>query len=432
MGLSDDSRAADNRKKSQMIRNLGLAAGVLALLGAGYLYFQKVEQQKQVALEARQLAEQQAAANERARFEAEQRARAEAAARQRAEEEMAARTAAAEAARIRAEEAAQAIRAERERLLHTRGSVRITSIPSGAKVTIPNRDSKLSPADFSDLRLGQYNATLELDGFDSATIKFAIDGEELTEPSAVRLIRHTGKLEITTKPVGVPFEIRPASPGPFTSAMQSRIGITPHTFGTLPTDDYIVTLKPEGLPDVSRAVTIEHDATTTLFENLVGGVVRITSNPSGASVFGEDDTLLGVTPLELDVAAGEASFRVEHPEYDPTILTAHVELGGVTALAATLEPIAKLARISELDRKPTPTRRIEPDLDDPKNYAGFNAIISLIVNEEGRPESVEIDEATDPEFGQLCAAAVRQWEFKPGRIGRTPVRTKVKIPFKIR
>lgn len=432
MGLSKDTQEEAKRKKSQWIRNLAVAAGVLGLVGAGYVYFQNVEQQKQAAETARQVAEQQAAANERARFEAEQKARAEAAARQRAEEEMAARTAAAETARIKAEEAARANQLERERLLNARGTVQIESVPSGATVSIANFGSQLSPATFKDLRLGRYSATVDLEGYDSSAIEFTIDDEQVINPGPVRLVRHTGKLEITTKPVGVHYEVKPASEGAFTTAMQSRMGITPHTLGSLPTDEYIVTLEREGSPTITRRVKIEHNATTTVFENLAVGSVRITSNPPGASVFGKDDILLGITPLEIEgVAAGETNYTIEHPDYNPVTLTGNVQVGAVTDLSTTLEPIQVLARISELDRKPTPTRRVEPNLVDPKRFVGHNAIISLVVNEEGIPEDVEIKQASDPEFGQLCLEAVRQWEFKPGRIGRTPVATKVQIPFTI-
>jgi len=426
LGLSEDNLYRSKRKKGQLVRNLTVAASVIGLLGVGILYFQSVEKHKQAATEAKQLAAQQAAANERARFEAEQKARSEAAPRRRAEEEIAAKTAADEAARLQAEEAARLIQIERDRLLNARGSVLIASIPSGAKVSIANLESQLSPATFSDLRLGQYSATLELDGHEATTIDFTVDEDEMTEPGPVRLARHTGKLEITTKPIAVRFNVKPTSLGPFTSAMQSRIGITPHTLGSLPTDEYIITLEREGLPSISRTVTIEHDETTALFEDLSSGAVKITSNPPGASVFGQDDSLLGITPLVIDrMAAGEVSFTLKHLHHSPVTLTGNIKIGAITNLATDLKPI-------KLSRKASSTKRVEPNFVDPKKWVGHNAVISLIVNEEGIPESVEVEQASNPEFGQLCLEAACQWEFKPARIGRKPVSSRVKIPFTIK
>ncbi|RME94942.1 MAG: hypothetical protein D6773_18985, partial [Alphaproteobacteria bacterium] len=132
------------RRKGKLIGALSMAAGIALMAGFGYMYFQKVEEQKQIA-------EQRAAAEALARQQAEEEARRAAEEKRLAEEKAAREAAEAEAARRLAEEKERKLQEELERLRNARGAVIVMTEPEGATVKLGNLAPMTTPARFRDV-----------------------------------------------------------------------------------------------------------------------------------------------------------------------------------------------------------------------------------------------------------------------------------------
>ena len=412
-----------------MIKRVAMAAAGAILLGGGFFYLKAVKADQQAAVEAQRIAEQRAAADAEARHEAELKALAEAEARIAAEQEAAEREAAAKIAREKAEQEARLREIENNRLLNARGSVEITTVPAGATVTVGNLASKTSPASYSGLRLGGYTAEISMEGYESTTVEIDIKENQTTSIGPVRLSRHVGTLVIKTNPGGLNYEIRPANAGLFTSSSQKRIGITPHTLTDLPTDEYVVTIQRDGWPTVTENVQIEKGKSTTINRDLSGGIVVINSDPSGAEVFANGESI-GTTPLTLNnVQPGNVSYTLNRNLYHSATLTGKVVPEKTVNLSLTMEPIEYIAKPTELDRWPAPSKRIEPNLPNPGRFSGMTVTLTVTISDDGIPMDIMVAETTDDELALYCVDAVSQWKFSPGKIGRRSVWTKVTIPF---
>ena len=60
-------------------------------------------------------------------------------------------------------------------------------------------------------------------------------------------------------------------------------------------------------------------------------------------------------------------------------------------------------------------------------------IISLVVDENGVPQQLEVRESSDPGFNSPALSAVSQWRFIPGQVdGKpTPIATSAEISFRL-
>lgn len=60
------------------------------------------------------------------------------------------------------------------------------------------------------------------------------------------------------------------------------------------------------------------------------------------------------------------------------------------------------------------------------------AIVALIVSASGKPEQIQIEQATHPLFADAAIAAVRHWRFKPAMKGGQPVASPLSLPLEFR
>ncbi len=410
---------------------IGTAFAVLTVGVLGFLYFQKVEAERQTAQAEKAELEQRAAAAATARLEVERAMREETEARKRAEELARQQATEAEAARVAAEQQSRMRDEERERLLHARGSVVLRTQPAGATVTVGNLAPRTSPATIQDLRLGRYTARIELEGHDSAELEFEIRENQQTSPQVVTLRKRAGGLSLNTEPANVAFDIRPAGSRLFVSSAETMQGVTPARLDGLAPGEYVVTFLREGWPRASSNVQIEDRSTATARHRYEGGALRLISTPLGASVF-VNDRRVGVTPCEVaDLPPGPATVRFELEGMAPERVETNVEVGGPLEVAATLVPLDRVARLSELDVRPEPVQTVAPKLASSEAIAGSRVLISAIVDENGVPGDIRVEQTPDAESGRICAEAIAQWRFKPGMIGGRPVKTRVSIPFSI-
>lgn len=106
------------------------------------------------------------------------------------------------------------------------------------------------------------------------------------------------------------------------------------------------------------------------------------------------------------------------------------QTGAETNLCAQTD--AKLCPLTELDKKPNPTKRVQPHYPADLKAARITgeAVISFVVDVDGSVKNARIEKATEPAFGEAALAAVSAWEFEPGSKNGTPVACQLSLPLK--
>ncbi len=413
------------KKKNNTPLLIGIAA--LVVLGVvGYLLFDsnnKAKEQERVRVQLEQRAAEEAAARVRAQEEAkanEERLKRE------AEELRQKALAEAEALRLRSE---QEFRSTTERLLNARGGFVVHSNPAGASVTVGDRAARTTPATWNDLRLGRYEVTLSMDGYDVEQLSVEVKENEIADLGVVKLTRQVGSVSLSSEPAGLDYEIKPAG---MIFSTDARKGKTPANVEGLPVGEYQVTISRANWPAFVSKISVQRNSSTPVRGTFIGGSVAITSTPSGAAVLREDGSALGQTPLTLnDLEPGPVSYVVTQRGMDPVTVTGTIEAGKKISLAATLLDSERLMRLSELDERPAQLSMVEPELTPAMMAQGGTARISFTVGKDGIPTDLRIDEASDPTLGRVCLTAVAKWRFKPGVVNGRLVRTRVTAPFNI-
>jgi TonB family protein len=410
---------------------LAVIGALVLVLAAAFFFYQQFSEQKAEALRRQAQAEQHAAAEAEAARKAEQQAKAEKEARRQAEEDAARKTAAAEAARQQAAEETRRHEVETNRLINGRGSLAITTEPTGATIAISNFAPRVSPATISDLRLGHYAVSITLAGYEPVNMDVEVKENETTDPGPIHLVRQTGALELTTDPPGVNFEVRPAAARFFAAGADVKQGKTPATLADLPTGEYVVIFSREGWPNHTENAVIESKGTAHVTSKFVGGSIEITTIPPGARVTRNGETV-GTTPLTLqDQQPGDVEFALELQGYTTTFVDGRSEPEKLLQLKATFNSQDRLAHLNELDAPPSATKSVEPAHSYQQEKSGATAVISLTIDRDGTPKDLKVDSTSDPDFGRRCLAAAAQWRFKPATIKGIPVKTRVALPFKL-
>lgn len=412
-------------KKGKLVGIISMAAAIAVMAGGGYMYFQKVEEQKRIA-------EQKAAAEARARREAEEAARRVAEEKRLAEERARQEALEAEEAKRLAEEKERKHREEMERLLNARGAVVIVTQPEGATVKLGNLAPMQTPARFRDVHLGEYKARIELAGYEPVEIDVTVTENGIFDPGTIYLKRQVGTLAIETEPFSVAYEVRPASAGLFVSSDQIRMGETPAEIDDLSPGEYVVTLLKQGWPTYTETVKVTKDKVFKLSHRFVGGGLKVTSEPAGVSVLVNGQPV-GETPLTLeDQAPGEVILSFQLDGYVSKTMPQTLKAGETTEVAVVMEAEDRVRKPSELDELPEPIEMVEPAMPHEAKDVGKSVVISVTIDENGYPSDPYVRETYSAEASRACMDAVMEWRFKPGLIEGRPVKTRVAIPFIVR
>lgn len=419
------------KKKNNTPMIIAIAAVLLIAVVGFFIY--NSNQQKHKDEIARQEIEKRAAEEAAARRAAEEKAKATEE-RLKREAEDARQKALADAETLR-RQSEQNLKSTTERLINARGGFSVATEPAGASVSIGDRSPRTSPVTWNDLRLGSYEVTLSLAGYDDEKRTLEIKENEVTDLGTIALKRQVGSVEVNSDPAGLAYEIKPAG-ALFVNAADVRTGKTPATVDNLPVGNYQVSISRANWPAYVSTVVVERNGSAHVQGAFVGGSVTITSTPNGAAVL-KDENQIGVTPLTLkDLTPGPVSYTVTQRGMDPVTLTGRVEAGKSLALAATLLDSDRVMRLSELDDRPVQITVIEPELTSAQQAQGGSAVISLTVGKDGVPSDLKIEQQSDPALGRACLVAASKWRFKPGAIKEPgtmktkPVRSRVSIPFK--
>lgn len=118
------------------------------------------------------------------------------------------------------------------------------------------------------------------------------------------------------------------------------------------------------------------------------------------------------------------------------LLCLAVMAGAAAAFAAKPVPVpvknefklsGEFVKAGELPQPLTIVRQATPRYPLIWRNAGIGGKVQLIfiVDEKGRPEEVQVVEASDAAFGEAAVEAVKQWRYKPVKVADKPVRVAV-------
>lgn len=228
------------------------------------------------------------------------------------------------------------------------GSISFTTTPSGARIFIDNNEQigRFTPATITDISIGSHTFLLTYPGRNNATGSVDITGGATSYVYVDMTIVPpvNGNINISSDPEGATIYIN--------NVQQLDINnnplLTPVIITGLPQADYSITLKLLDYLDYNRTMTIISGQTTYLSASLthapiLTGSVNFTTNPTGASIFIDDNEQVGKhTPITIEnILVGPHSFTLKYPNRNNATGTIDIT-GGITSYVyvdMTLTPL---------------------------------------------------------------------------------------------
>jgi hypothetical protein len=218
------------------------------------------------------------------------------------------------------------------------GSLKVSSQPSGALVTINNGNGQMTPWTYQGLPTGTHLVSLFLMGFDPFIRTVEIQPGQTTDLVANMSPRTgSGRLQISSEPGGA----RTYVDGVYA-------GITNLVVGHITPGLHEVRVVRTGFEDFVEWVSVQNDSTSKVqasfkpVSETSGGFVVVTSDPPGASVF-LDGVFSGMTetgrPLEItNVTPGSHQIYVSSKNYEDYEAVVVVASGSITPVSVSMNP----------------------------------------------------------------------------------------------
>jgi hypothetical protein len=268
-----------------------------------------------------------------------------------------------------------------------RGTIAITSTPSGAKIEVDSVDKGVTgeqPIQVPELDVGQkYKVLAHRDGYDDAI--------EIVSP------RDTGTTEIvlTLHPQGATVHVTSTPSGASLFVDDKEVGATPQLLTSLnPNSEHKARLKKIGYAELTTTFHVpdpgqKSEVPFMLQQAADVSSLRIESDPAGADVYQGAEIIAGVkTPIaEQIVQVGKTyTFTVKLPGYAPVSKTVTIKSGPTEPLVVSLKPGGTLtvetnltneSRISVLD-VPACGGRVGPTIDCPLENGSYKVKITSL------------------------------------------------------
>jgi TonB family protein len=107
-------------------------------------------------------------------------------------------------------------------------------------------------------------------------------------------------------------------------------------------------------------------------------------------------------------------------------------LGGLLSVPAfATTPAAHFQSTGALRFEPPAPAKVVSPVDLPRTFQRVTVMVSLIIDEAGRPHDIKIVSARDRLLTKSLVSAIAQWEFTPARRNGAPVSTKVLLPLEV-
>lgn len=201
-----------------------------------------------------------------------------------------------------------------------KGSISITSDPSGASVYLDGTHRGTTPISLDNVVSGSHTIELTKSGYESKTlaVSLSVGGAENIRESLEPL---TGSISISSDPSGANIYLDEASNG-----------FTPKTISDVQTGSHTIQLEKSGYESVMIATHVYTGETATVYETLTSktGSISISSTPPGANIY-LDGIYKGTTPTTISgVLPGSHAIRLEKNDYEDYLLESVSVTAGVT------------------------------------------------------------------------------------------------------
>ena len=219
------------------------------------------------------------------------------------------------------------------------GTISVTSSPSGAVAYLDGTKTSVTPCTFSNVPVGSHTISIYLSGYqDFITSVNVQKGVTATVSATLSPVVSSGSLSVSTTPSGATVYLD-----------QIYRGVTTITVGNLAAGSHTLNIVKAGYKDVTETVNVVAGTTTYFSTTLESdaapqyATVSITSNPPGASVYG-DGVYVGTTrsgsPLVFtQVKPGTHTLLLTKSGYQDYSTTSTVVAGKNYDLDITLNPV---------------------------------------------------------------------------------------------
>lgn len=220
----------------------------------------------------------------------------------------------------------------------TIGTLKVSSNPSGALVTINNGKGQMTPWTYRDLPAGNHLVSVFLMGFEPFIRNVEVMPGETVELVANMSIRTgSGTLEVSSDPGGASV---------YVDGVYS--GVTNLVVGHITPGKHEVRITRAGYDDYVEWVSVAHQQTTVVKGSLkpvgssTGGFIVVTTEPPGASVY-LDDRYSGVTEtgralVISNVTPGAHRVYVSSKNYEDYEAVTMVTAGAITPVSIRMNP----------------------------------------------------------------------------------------------
>lgn len=171
--------------------------------------------------------------------------------------------------------------AEALRLANARGSISVETIPAGAEVRVGGVGLNASPARFDELRLGDYEATISLPGYEPQTVSYTVEENRDASRSPIQLVPSVGSLQVTSELEHTRFVLQSRSLDAANLAPIKRDGNLPVEISELPVGAYALTAEVFGWKPITRELRVERGREQDVAFTFPSGVAQFVSQPAG-------------------------------------------------------------------------------------------------------------------------------------------------------
>lgn len=204
----------------------------------------------------------------------------------------------------------------------------VTSYPSGAEVYIDNELKGRTPIEFEDLTAGNYEISIELNGYKKHLEKVILSKDQKQKTINVELVKEQlGALRVISEP------------GVAVSLNGENKGSAPLLLRDIPIGSYTVTLKISDQNPYSTTASVASNKTTSITHYFYKpGALRINAIPFGTAYLDGDKK--GITPLLIsDVPHGLHEVKIVKPGYKTGRQTIMIKEGKEETVFITLEKL---------------------------------------------------------------------------------------------
>jgi hypothetical protein len=219
------------------------------------------------------------------------------------------------------------------------GTIQVTSVPSGAAVTLDRSKTATTPFAFTYVPVGSHEISIYLSGYQTYYTTVNVnEGQTVYINANLNPTVTTGTLSVSSSPSGAAVYVD-----------GNYQGVTATTMGNLYPGQHSVQLTKAGYQDWTGIVSIASGATTYLSPTLVTNpqpqyaTVSISTSPAGANVYG-DGVYIGQTrsgsPLVFtQVKPGVHTLLLSKSGYQDYQTTQSVAAGQDYVVSVTLNPV---------------------------------------------------------------------------------------------